>query len=245
MHRAYERPGILATVTKKDMSCQFAFLHLSSSPLSPAQLKGVVVEPLRLFHPTLLCCVEEAAGPSAAPTSPAACRPGRAIRRSPPCETGKRAHGHPRTTPDLSVDRPAPGLGLKAARADWARRKPMLLFRLSALFLLRLAERRFSGLLFQEPPRNTRWPPRGPFPGERRYGRGSRARKPWVSACLAWPIQLCTEGSMSSKLDQARGVGTGEPAQPAAEAVPVVVAQAPVVGKHQIAEQVEPIAASG
>ena len=35
----------------------------------------------------------------------------------------------------------------RPAQADWARRKPMLLFRLSALFLLRLAERRFSGLL--------------------------------------------------------------------------------------------------
>ena len=32
----------------------------------------------------------------------------------------------------------------------------MLLLRLSGLFLLRLAERRLSGLLFQDPPRNTR-----------------------------------------------------------------------------------------
>jgi hypothetical protein len=32
----------------------------------------------------------------------------------------------------------------------------MLLFRLSVVFLLRLAERRFCGLLFQEPPRTTR-----------------------------------------------------------------------------------------
>jgi hypothetical protein len=48
----------------------------------------------------------------------------------------------------------------------------MLLFRLSASFLLRLAARRFSGWLFQEPPRTTRRPPRGPLPGERRYARG-------------------------------------------------------------------------
>jgi hypothetical protein len=34
-------------------------------------------------------------------------------------------------------------------------RNPMLLLRLSGLFLLRLAERAFSELLFQEPPRNT------------------------------------------------------------------------------------------
>jgi len=35
-------------------------------------------------------------------------------------------------------------------------RKPMLLLRLSGLFLLRLEARALSGLLFQEPPRNTR-----------------------------------------------------------------------------------------
>ena len=37
-----------------------------------------------------------------------------------------------------------------------ARRKPLLLLRLSVVFLLRLAERRLFGLLFQEPPRKTR-----------------------------------------------------------------------------------------
>ena len=40
--------------------------------------------------------------------------------------------------------------------ADWTRRNPLLLFRFAVLFLLRLAERRLFGLLFQEPPRNTR-----------------------------------------------------------------------------------------
>ena len=37
-----------------------------------------------------------------------------------------------------------------------ATRKPRLLFRFVGSFLLRLAERRFCGLLFQEPPRLTR-----------------------------------------------------------------------------------------
>ena len=37
-----------------------------------------------------------------------------------------------------------------------ATRKPTLLLRLSVVFLLRFAERRFCGLLFQEPPRKTR-----------------------------------------------------------------------------------------
>jgi hypothetical protein len=39
------------------------------------------------------------------------------------------------------------------------RRKPMLLLRLSGLFLLRFATRQFSGLLFQLPPRITRFEP--------------------------------------------------------------------------------------
>ena len=41
-------------------------------------------------------------------------------------------------------------------RVDWNNRKPLLLLRLSAVFLLRLAERTLAGLLFQEPPRNER-----------------------------------------------------------------------------------------
>ena len=42
----------------------------------------------------------------------------------------------------------------------------MLLLRLSGLFLLRFAERKFSGLLFQEPPRTTRRDRSGPSPLE-------------------------------------------------------------------------------
>ncbi len=45
-----------------------------------------------------------------------------------------------------------------------ARRKPRLLFRFVGVFLFRLAERRFCGLLIQEPPRLTRlalWDPPG------------------------------------------------------------------------------------
>jgi hypothetical protein len=37
-------------------------------------------------------------------------------------------------------------------------RNPLLEFRLSGLFLFRLAQRTFLGLLFQEPPRSTRRP---------------------------------------------------------------------------------------
>jgi hypothetical protein len=46
-----------------------------------------------------------------------------------------------------------------------------LLLRLSGVFLLRLAERNLFGLLFQEPPRITRWAPSGPLPD------GKRSRK--------------------------------------------------------------------
>jgi hypothetical protein len=39
------------------------------------------------------------------------------------------------------------------------RRKPMLLLRLSGLLLLRFADRQLMALLFQLPPRNTRFEP--------------------------------------------------------------------------------------
>lgn len=39
------------------------------------------------------------------------------------------------------------------------RRKPLLLFLLSGVLLLRLAQRRLAGLLFHEPPRKTRLEP--------------------------------------------------------------------------------------
>ena len=48
----------------------------------------------------------------------------------------------------------------------------MLLLRLSGLLLLRLAERQFSALLFQEPPRKTRFV-FGPAPGKRPVQRQS------------------------------------------------------------------------
>jgi len=79
-----------------------------------------------------------------------------------PSDTGKRDHGHPHTTPPASLNTGAPG----HRRADWARRKPMLLFLLSRFLLLRFADRRFSGSLFQEPPRITRWSPSVPLPYE-------------------------------------------------------------------------------
>jgi hypothetical protein len=40
------------------------------------------------------------------------------------------------------------------------------LFLLSRFLLLRFADRRFSGSLFQEPPRITRWSPSVPLPYE-------------------------------------------------------------------------------
>lgn len=55
---------------------------------------------------------------------------------------------------------PHPGTSHRTA----ATRKPRLLFRLSGEFLLRFAERQFLALLFQLPPRFTRFCPEpGPF----------------------------------------------------------------------------------
>ena len=47
-------------------------------------------------------------------------------------------------------------IAMAPAQSVLATRKPILLLRLSGWFLLRFAERRFCGLLFQEPPRRTR-----------------------------------------------------------------------------------------
>lgn len=46
-------------------------------------------------------------------------------------------------------------------------RNPLLLFRFAGLFLLRLADRQFLGLLFHEPPRSTRRTPFGLSPREK------------------------------------------------------------------------------
>ena len=61
-------------------------------------------------------------------------------------------------TNDLSGPISSSG-GLPSVRlgSDWAGRKPRLLFRFSGSFLLRFAERQFLALLFQLPPRITRF----------------------------------------------------------------------------------------
>jgi hypothetical protein len=58
----------------------------------------------------------------------------------------------------------APAFFVKKTAPDYffpvlARRKPVLLSRLFGLLLLRLATRTFCGLLFHDPPRNTRLEP--------------------------------------------------------------------------------------
>ena len=57
-----------------------------------------------------------------------------------------RSHTHPETL--LGIQ-----LWLRSVRAT---RNPLLLFRFPVSFLLRFAAHKFLGLLFQEPPRNTR-----------------------------------------------------------------------------------------
>ena len=56
-----------------------------------------------------------------------------------------------RVTPVSALAKTVPDLA-----GALARRNPRLLFRLSGVFLLRLAERTLRGLLFHEPPRFTR-----------------------------------------------------------------------------------------
>ena len=84
------------------------------------------------------------------------------------------------TVPGRSFARPAspwrPRLPPSSVRAI---RKPLLLFRLSVVFLLRFAARRFLGLLFHEPPRNTR---RGDGQAPGRNGSAPPERWPGASA---------------------------------------------------------------
>lgn len=86
---------------------------------------------------------------------------------------------------------PAPAMPVDAG--GLARQKPWLLFAFEAVFLLRFADRRFRGLLFQEPPRTTRRAhARGPAqPKPNRAS--SRLRKPSESPCIAWPTHALTQ----------------------------------------------------
>ena len=68
---------------------------------------------------------------------------------APPCAARKPVHGSPRHAGRVRER------GHSGTRGAWTSRKPLLLLRFDGLFLLRLAERRFRGLLFQEPPRTT------------------------------------------------------------------------------------------
>ena len=80
-------------------------------------------------------------------------------------------HDRPWTAHAHSARPWAGGLRLRAVPAT---RKPALSFRFPAVFLLRFAERRFCGLLFHEPPRNTRRSGAGQAPGPARRCRMAR-----------------------------------------------------------------------
>lgn len=82
-------------------------------------------------------------------------RPGKApatvtwSRPAPPTTLAPRPWTLPDLRDTLAVDRLAYRALVRGVRA---KRKPVLLFRLPAVFLLRLAARAFEGLLFQPPP---------------------------------------------------------------------------------------------
>ena len=73
-----------------------------------------------------------------------------------PADTGPAALDCTTALPARFLNRPVLALIDLGQRAVLATRKPMLLLRLSGVFLLRLAARVFLALLFQEPPRRTR-----------------------------------------------------------------------------------------
>ena len=89
------------------------------------------------------------------------------------------------------------------------RRKPRLLLRLPGVFLLRFAERKLKALLFQLPPRLTRFVPlseRAPqlysHFGYTSASEGSKKRRraSTTSAWATWPIMLVTRCASSASL---------------------------------------------
>ena len=62
------------------------------------------------------------------------------------------------TRKDAVIDRNQPHSAKRAYWTEVTTRKPLLLLRFDTVLLLRFAERKLFGLLFQEPPRNTRRP---------------------------------------------------------------------------------------
>jgi len=104
------------------------------------------------------------------------------------------------------VKHPAPGHRRIACAGGLARRKPRLLFRLLGLFLLRLAERRFLGLLFQEPPRRTRWLPFGPLPADQCRANGVPGQAEYQDSMAGVPF-----APGLSPVGTPRNIGEGAP----------------------------------
>ena len=102
---------------------------------------------------------------------------------------GQKPTRRSRRLPRAKTGTPVQG-GLRAETTRHTR-KPLLLFVFVGLFLLRLAERQFLGLLFHEPPRKTRNAPSA-YPLENDTLPNTLLRSPHVSACCACPSQLIT-----------------------------------------------------
>ena len=116
----------------------------------------------------------------------------------------------------------------------------MLLFRLSALFLLWFAER-VSPVCCSRSRRATqagRLTARSPAKDD--TGEDVGAQTPSVGVHRV-PDSALQGGLDVVQVDQPRRVGAGESAHAATEAMSVVVAQAPLVGKYQVVEQAQPL----
>lgn len=98
-----------------------------------------------------------------------------------------------RKIPEANISRrykgPSPLLETGSERCGrHTTRKPTLLLRLSGLFLLRLAERRLSGLLFQDPPRKTRCAVKPGDPTNRVRIRNNRPFFKFWALCAQRPL---------------------------------------------------------
>ena len=104
------------------------------------------------------------AGAFGRPTGPAARRPGRSYSTGASVRGRETGSWTPARRARRVHERHRLGANIEISAGGLERRRPMLLFRLSGVLLLRFAERTFLGLLFHAPPRITRWPPFGPSP---------------------------------------------------------------------------------
>ena len=175
------------------------------------------------------------------PTSPGSCLPDLRFGFRVPAGSGSKLMDTrtPRLRHPWMPQLRAHGKAAVLLRADWARRNPKLLFRLSGSLLFRLAERTFLGLLFHDPPRRDRRSLWAAPPDK------DRIPKDHAPQAFCFGMAGVADPALHGRVEVLSvhpplGVGFGKTAQLAGKTVVVVVAQAPPKRKHMIAQEIDP-----